>query len=466
MAFSPGSRIGPYEVTGSLGAGGMGEVYRARDARLNRDVAIKVLPAALAADPERPARFAREAQLLASLNHPNIAHVHGIVDLPGDDGSIALVMELVDGPTLADRLRRGRIPLDEAMPIARQLIDAIEAAHAQGVVHRDLKPANIKVRDDGTVKVLDFGLAKLAAPEGGEAEAALANSPTLTAQSTQLGVILGTAAYMAPEQARGKPADKRADIWAFGVVLYEMLSGRRLFGGDTTSEVLAGVLKEQPDWKALPSDTPVSIRRLLARCLEKDPKRRLRDIGDARLDLEDTSDSTRVEPPASRRPSIGWLIGASIAGAAVVAAGVILALPRLRPAPDTTIQRVSVLPPPGMRLFMDSADHAISPDGRKVVFRTGTLGQGSRLWLRVLDAETPKALDGTADAFLPFWSPDSTADCFLPGRQAEDDVAGERRGDRRLFGAGRAGRLVESIRHDRLCPVERGGIDAGVGRGR
>ncbi len=271
MALTPGARLGPYEIQAPLGAGGMGEVYRAHDTALDRDVAIKVLPEAFAVDAERLARFEREAKVLASLNHPNIGAIHGL-EQSGD--TRALVLELVDGPTLADRIAQGPIPLDEALPIARQIAEALEVAHEAGVIHRDLKPANIKVRDDGTVKVLDFGLAKALEPEQTESDAA--NSPTMsmTAAATRAGVILGTAAYMSPEQAKGKPVDKRTDIWAFGVVLFEMLTGHQAFGGTDISETLASVLKTDLNLEALPSDTPAVIRTLLHRCLQRDVQSR------------------------------------------------------------------------------------------------------------------------------------------------------------------------------------------------
>ena len=265
MSLPPGTRLGSYEVLQPLGAGGMGEVYRARDTKLNREVALKVLPTGFAADADRLGRFQREARTLAELNHPHIAHVHGLEEA---NGIRAIVMELVEGEDLSARLARGAIPLDEALPIARQIAEALEEAHARGIIHRDLKPANIKIRDDGTVKVLDFGLAKAFDPADGSS-AALANSPTLTAQATAMGVLLGTAAYMAPEQAKGKPVDKRADIWAFGVVLYEMLTGRRAFDGNDVTDVLAAVIKDTPRLDALPAASPPSIRRLLRRCLEK-----------------------------------------------------------------------------------------------------------------------------------------------------------------------------------------------------
>jgi serine/threonine protein kinase len=284
MALAAGARLGPYEILAPLGAGGMGEVYRARDLKLGRDVALKVLPASLAHDPDRLARFEREAHLLAALNHPSIAHIHGFEDFTGTP---ALVMELVEGPTLADRIAQGPIPIEEALLLAKQIAEALEVAHEQGIVHRDLKPANVKVRPDGTVKVLDFGLAKAMEPVGG-APASATMSPTVTTPAmTQAGLILGTAAYMSPEQAAGKPADKRSDLWAFGVVLLEMLTGQPVFTGETVSHVLAAVLKDEPPWTLLSSETPAPIRRLLRRCLEKDRKRRLESAADARLEIDE-----------------------------------------------------------------------------------------------------------------------------------------------------------------------------------
>src|SRR5262245_47181766 len=271
MPLSSGTRLGPYEIVAPLGAGGMGEVYRATDTNLKRQVAIKVLPQTVGADPERLARFQREAEVLATLNHPNIAHIHG---LEKSDGTLALVMELVEGPTLAGRIAQGAIPVSEALLIAKQIAGALEAAHEQGIIHRDLKPANIKVRADGTVKVLDFGLAKALEPTGSSSANAM-NSPTISMHATQAGIILGTAAYMSPEQARGKVVDKKADIWAFGAVLYEMVTGRRAFDADDISATLAFVITKEPDWIALPATTPAPIRRLLRRCMEKDPKRRV-----------------------------------------------------------------------------------------------------------------------------------------------------------------------------------------------
>jgi len=290
MALSPGTRIGPYEIIGAVGAGGMGEVYRAHDTKLNRDAAIKVLPAAFAQDEGGVARLRREAQVLASLNHPHIASIYGLEET---NGALALALEFVEGDDLARRLARGAIPVEEAIAYAKQVVEGLEAAHEKGIVHRDLKPANIKVTKDGVVKVLDFGLAKVYDGDAGEAGSDPSLSPTMSRHvGTQAGVILGTAAYMSPEQARGKPVDKRADIWAFGVVLFEMLAGRRLFAGETVSDTLAAVLTREPDWTMLPSSTPPGVRRLLTRCLERDSRKRLRDIGDARLELDDARDTT------------------------------------------------------------------------------------------------------------------------------------------------------------------------------
>ena len=277
MSLGVGARLGHYAVTAKIGEGGMGEVWQASDTKLNRQVALKILPEAFAQDPDRLARFQREAQVLASLNHQNIAQIHGIEEA-GD--TRALVLELVEGPTLADRIAQGPIPVDEALPIAKQIAEALEAAHEQGIIHRDLKPANIKLKPDGTVKVLDFGLAKAldTAPEGDPSQ-----SPTLTAAATQMGVIMGRAAYMSPEQARGKPVDKRADTWSLGVVLYEMLAGERLFQGDDVSLTLAKVLEKEPTWEVLPSAAPARMANLLRRCLQKDPKQRIADMQDVRL---------------------------------------------------------------------------------------------------------------------------------------------------------------------------------------
>ena len=299
MSLTPGTRIAVYEIVAPIGAGGMGEVYRARDTRLHRDVAIKVLPDLFARDPERLARFEREARTLAAVNHPHIAQVYGV------EGS-ALVMEFIDGEDLSQRLaREGAIPLDEVVPIAIQIAEAVAAAHEQGIIHRDLKPATVKVREDGTVKVLDFGLAKALAPaEVRTGAPSIENSPTITSpfQMSQLGVVLGTAAYMAPEQAKGKAIDKRVDIWAFGCVLFEMLTGRKPFDGDDVTDVLAAIVRGEPDWTRLPPDTPPAVRTLLRRCLEKDRRERLPDIGAARLELRDARTPTGTPAVAAARP--------------------------------------------------------------------------------------------------------------------------------------------------------------------
>ena len=284
-----GQTLGHYRIIEKIGAGGMGEVYRARDTKLDRDVALKVLPEAFTSDPDRLARFEREAKVLASLNHPNIGHIYGLEEA---DGVKALVLELVEGPTLADRIAQCPIPLDEALPIAKQIAEALEAAHEKGIIHRDLKPANVKVKDDGTVKVLDFGLAKALAGDVGSDPS---ESPTLTAAATRTGVIMGTAAYMSPEQARGKSVDKRSDVWAFGCVLYEMLAGGRAFQGEAIADIVAKIIERNPDFDALPHDVPPSVRLLVRRCLEKDQRDRLRDIGDARIEIK----QALAMPPAN-----------------------------------------------------------------------------------------------------------------------------------------------------------------------
>ena len=313
MALSEGAKIGPYEVIGLIGQGGMGEVWQARDTKLDRDVALKVLPEAFTSDPDRLARFEREAKVLASLNHPHIGSIYGLEEAEGGKFR-ALVLELVEGPTLADRIAQGPIPIDEALPIAKQIAEALEAAHEQSVIHRDLKPANVKVKDDGTVKVLDFGLAKALdpAPEGDPSE-----SPTLTAAATQMGVILGTAAYMSPEQARGKTVDKRTDIWAFGAVLYEMLTGRRAFESEDVSLTLADVMRAEVDLTTLPRDTPATVRTIVARCLKKDPLQRMRDIGDVRLVLDGAFDT--LNRPTQRGP--GGICGGSAGVVASISLG-------------------------------------------------------------------------------------------------------------------------------------------------
>jgi Tol biopolymer transport system component len=408
MALAPGVTFGGYEVVAPIGAGGMGEVYRARDSRLGRDVAVKILPAAFADDPERLARFEREARTLASLNHPNIATIHGVES----SGSVqALVMELVEGQTLDEVIASaapGAIERDDMLSIARQVALALEAAHDAGVTHRDLKPANIKVRPDGTVKLLDFGLAKAPTADGSGVSANAMNSPTLTARATATGMILGTAAYMSPEQARGRPVDRRADIWAFGCVLFEMLSGRRPFLGSDVSETLAAVIKDEPVWSALPPDLPEPLRRLLRRCLEKDPKRRLGAIGDARLELDESPTPAPVfAPPApARRASRGGWIAAALMTA--VAASVALWTGRFGAPAPTPLMRVTVQAPQEHRLFRDPANTTISPDGTRVAFITGASRSNAKLWIRALDRLDAVAVEDSIGAQLPFWSPDSS----------------------------------------------------------
>ena len=363
MPLAAGTKLGPYEITAPIGKGGMGEVYRARDTKLGRDVAIKVLPEELAEDEERVARFEREAKLLASLNHPNIASIYGLEET---DGPTALVLELVEGPTLAERIEEGPIPVDEALHIARQMADALESGHEAGVVHRDLKPANVKLKEDGTVKVLDYGLAKALegdATGGGDSE--LSQSPTLTRQGTQMGVILGTAAYMSPEQAKGKRVDERTDVWAFGAVVYEMLTGTRAFAGEDVSDTLAAVLRAEPDLDALPPETPAALRRTLQLCLTKDVKKRVRDIGDVRLALEGAFETEVVAADVPRGRRV-WLV-AALAALAGLTGGLAI---RSASAPKATHtpMRLNLSVPPGL-LSIDRAV-AISRDGRRVAYAT------------------------------------------------------------------------------------------------
>jgi Tol biopolymer transport system component len=435
MPLAAGTRLGAYEITALLGAGGMGEVYRARDTRLQRDVALKILPELVAADPERLARFRREAQLLASLNHPNIAAIYGLEE-PTDVASglsrtgLALVLELVDGPTLTDLIDRraapsgpAGLPLDEALSIARQIAEALEAAHEQGIVHRDLKPANIKVRPDGTVKVLDFGLAK--AFEAEPAAAGLSMAPTITSPAaTRLGTILGTAAYMSPEQARGKVVDKRTDIWAFGCVLYEMLTAKRAFEGEEVTDVLARVLEREPDLLALPSTMSPAVMRLLRRCLEKDRRVRLPDIGVARLEIDEAlAAPAATDGRASvrrRRPRVEQIAWAGAVLASAVLAATALYNSRATPTPMPEL-RLQVEAPRGP-LFLTR--FAISPDGRSVVFRSAQENGRPRLWLRLLGADVAQPLPGTEAGLNPFWSADGRAIGFVVGGELKRlDVA-------------------------------------------
>jgi serine/threonine-protein kinase len=410
MSVVVGSRVGAFEVRSLIGRGGMGEVYRALDLTLGREVAVKVLPDSLSRDPERLARFAREARVLAGLNHPNIATVHGFEQA---DGVPTLVMELVDGPTLADRLAAGAVPTAEALSIARQIADALDAAHEHGVIHRDLKPGNVKIRPDGAVKVLDFGLAKTLDPPSSSSQAV--SSPTITSPAlTQQGIILGTAAYMAPEQARGRAVDKRADVWAFGCVLYEMLTGRRAFEGDDVTATLAAVIRAEPDWTALPGDVSPTIRVFLTRALEKDPRQRLRDIGDFKLALTgqlDTVPLTAATASATRR----WLLPAGVA--AGVLAGLLLAFVTDRapqpvaPAGHAGVARFTIDLLPG-RFFGSNVTEplGITPDGRYIVFTVapdGFAAGENTVFARPIDRSDAAPVSSGEPVGSLFLAPDS-----------------------------------------------------------
>jgi hypothetical protein len=412
MSLAAGQRLGPYEIVSTLGAGGMGEVYRARDTKLNRDVAIKVLLPAVANDPDRLARFSREAQVLASLNHPNIAAIYGIEEA---NGVTALVMELVEGEDLSQRIARGAIPITEALPIARQIAEALEAAHEQGIVHRDLKPANVKVRPDGTVKVLDFGLAKAIDPAGASSAIAM-NSPTLSIHATEAGLILGTAAYMSPEQAAGKAVDKRSDLWSFGVVLLEMLTGRHVFAGETVSHVLAAVLKDDPDWSSLPTTTPPSIKTLLHRCLQKDRKLRLDSAAAARLEIDDASKPGETVRPARR----GSRWAAAVAMVLLIALTSFAAARWWMPGDSVAVSgdvvRFAIHDTADVTVSRSDERIALSPDGRTLAF-IGYGERGSGIWLRALDSLAARPLRGTEGAVAITWYPDGRTLGFVAREQ-------------------------------------------------
>jgi serine/threonine protein kinase/Tol biopolymer transport system component len=448
MRLQPGVRLGPYEIHSALGAGAMGEVYRARDTKLKRDVAIKILPDEFSADPERVGRLQREAEALASINHSNIAAIY---DLAEHGGTQFLVMELVEGKTLAELIEHGSglqasgsgrpkslapkapsssqaqslkpaaqsrraIPVSEALEIARQIASALEAAHERGVVHRDLKPANIKITPGGQVKVLDFGLAKLVeAPLASGSDVGYTQSPTVMGGTTA-GVILGTAAYMSPEQARGLPVDRGTDIWAFGCVLFEILTGRRAFEGETVTDILGAIVRGEPDWSALPAGLPAYANRLLRRCLGKDRRRRLRDAGDVWLEL-DEHPIEPIEPRAQRRAGgrLGWIV-AAVFGLMTAT----VAIWSFRPAVPTPELRVDIATPP----TPDPLSLAMAPDGGKVVF-VATGGGPSRLWVRSIDSTTSQPLAGTDGALYPFWSPDGHAvGFFAEGKLKRIDLSG------------------------------------------
>jgi Tol biopolymer transport system component len=399
MSLTIGAKLGPYEILSALGAGGMGEVYRARDTKLNRDVAIKVLLPAVANDPDRLARFSREAQVLASLNHPNIAHIHGLEE---SSGVTALVMELVEGEDLSQRIARGPIPIDEALPIARQIAEALEAAHDHGIIHRDLKPANIKVRPDGTVKVLDFGLAKAVDPNAGSSATAM-NSPTLSIHATQAGIILGTAAYMSPEQARGKSVDKRTDIWALGCVLFEMLTGQRAFPGDDATDTIVAVVSKEPAWEVLPTGVPTTIAKLLHRSLAKDPKQRIDSAAVARLEIDEAQKAPHagaITAPQRGRRVLPWAIAAALA---VAVAWLAFAQSR----PDTTMPLVRFGVPAPLGFTRPAGlSFTLSPDGQALAFAAVGAGGVTRIFTRRLDQPDAVAVAGSDNASQPFWSPD------------------------------------------------------------
>ena len=447
MPLTPGTRLGAYEIVAPLGAGGMGEVYRARDTRLGRDVAIKALPDAFARDPERLARFEREAKLLASLNHPNIGAIYGLEVV---DGHRYLVLEFIEGETLADLIGRGPLPVGEAIEICAHVASALESAHESGIVHRDLKPANVMLTPQGVVKVLDFGLAKAGVPGGSDSDPALSASPTMTYGKTHDGMVLGTAAYMSPEQARGKAVDKRTDIWSFGCVLFECLTGKQAFEGETVSDLIAHILTSEPDWGVLPAATPARVRDLLRRCLEKDARRRLRDMGDARIELEETlapRGSSSMALPASiaagvdassagarpRKGRIGREVAAAILGAlaAVLATLVVAPLFKGRTPPPPPV-RFGVAEADTMRINPDGANVALSPDGTMLAFVAGdTLS--TQLWVRPLAALAARPLAGTERALMPFWSADGKSIGFftesklkrVPAAGGEVEVIGD-----------------------------------------
>jgi Tol biopolymer transport system component len=417
LSLEPGARLGVYEIGALIGAGGMGEVYQAIDTKLKRQVAIKILPPSPATDPQRLARLQREAELLAAVNHPGVAGIYGLEE-SGD--TTALVMELIEGEDLSQRIARGAFPIDEALQIAKQLADALEAAHSHGIIHRDLKPANIKLRPDGTVKVLDFGLAKALAPEQGSAGAPnRSQSPTITSPAllTNVGIVLGTAAYMAPEQAKGLEADKRSDIWAFGCVLFEMLTLRRPFDGDDTTEVLGAVVRLEPPWEALPSDVPAPIRTLLQQCLVKDRRRRVGDIAAAQFVLAHQTllATPAVVPSSSAR--VAWLV-AALSGAALIGTFVWLAAGRSQTA-EPDLVRFTIAPPANTSFggpFMGGTGNipqvAVSPDGRNIAYVAGA-PTGFHLWLRPIGGAEARRLPGTDGAAFPFWSPDSRVVAFF-----------------------------------------------------
>ena len=415
-----GQTIAHYRVTEKIGVGGMGEVYRATDCKLERDVALKVLPESFAADAQRMARFQREAQVLAALNHPNIAGIFGFEE---SKGVRALAMELVEGPTLADRIAQGPIPIEEALPIAKQIAEALEYGHERGIIHRDLKPANIKLTHEGAVKVLDFGLAK-ALTEYPASPSDPANAPTLSLAATKAGIILGTAAYMSPEQAKGKETDRRTDIWAFGCVLYELLTGKAPFSGETVTEIIAAVVHKEPDWKALPHKLPLRIRDLLRKCLQKDLKGRIRDIGDARIEIDETlsapvipgqTEGVAVQGGLRQRTTL--LLLGSVALGVVLGAVAIWNLGPASPGKTRPVTRVVMELPPETRLAgLVSPAVTLSPNGTYVA-NVASRGGIQQIYLRSLDNVDAKPIPGTEGAINPFFSPDSQWLGFVADRK-------------------------------------------------
>lgn len=402
MPLDSGTKLGQYEISDPIGAGGMGEVYRARDTRLGREIALKILPESFARDGERTARFEREAKVLASLNHPNVAAIYGFEE---SSRGLALVMELVEGPTLAAQIAKGPIPVSEALSVAKQIAEGLEYAHERGIVHRDLKPANVKVNPDGGVKILDFGLAK--AVQVDSAPADLSTSPTLTHMATQAGVILGTAAYMSPEQAKGKAVDRRADVWSFGCILFEMLTGKQVFAGETVTDVLAAVVRAEPDWTLLPSATPSHVRVLLKRCLQKDPRHRLRDIGDARISLEEvlsgaqeSFSSAGISHPLARR-ALPWALAGLLVGALL--AGVVV-WKFFAPASQSSMHFSAVTNFAGVQ-----AQPALSPDGRSVAFVSNRDGHYNIYVGLITGGSLVQITNDDALKGRPSWSPDGTS---------------------------------------------------------
>ena len=435
MPLAAGTKLGPYEISSPLGAGGMGEVYLAQDTRLGRCVAVKILPDKFSCDAQRMARFDREAKVLASLNHPNIAAIYG---LEVANGVRALVMELVEGQALSDRIKHGPLPLDDALLIAKQIAQALEYAHERSIIHRDLKPSNVKITPNGEAKVLDFGLAKALEADSSAADMTTSTSPTLSQAATQAGMLLGTAAYMSPEQARGKKVDRRADIWAFGVVLYEMLTGKPVFLEETTSDTLAAVIRGEPDWNALPGNVPRSIVRLLRRCLTKDPNQRLRDIGEARIAIdgvisgipEETSAplAATTEAPWWRR-GLPWAV-AAIAIAFAVACGT-LYWRGMQPEPHPVMQLSLPLAEPLAGVFdaNPGSPFALAPDGSQIVYVASVAGKPQQLYLRALEQQTATPIPGTENAIQPFFSADGQWVRILCARQDAEGFAPRRTGD-------------------------------------